>query len=197
MSQFSGTVLVVLLIVVIVSIAATYGKSHPAEEKKSVLEYTLPLADGTPQPLESYRGKVLLLVNVASKCGFTGQYDGLQKLHTKYESEGFSVLGFPANDFLGQEPGTNEEIVSFCRLNYGVTFPVFAKISVIGADQHPLYRFLTDEVTNPGFSGNISWNFNKFLIDRHGKVIARYGSRTAPEDAELVARIEKALQEKP
>ncbi|HAE40289.1 MAG TPA: glutathione peroxidase [Candidatus Riflebacteria bacterium] len=176
--------------------ATSYGKSHPVEEKKSVLEYTLALADGKEQPLENFRGKVLLLVNVASNCGFTGQYEGLQKLHTKYESEGFSVLAFPANDFLGQEPGTNEEIVTFCRMNYGVTFPVFAKISVIGAEQHPLYRFLTNETTNPGFSGSISWNFNKFLIDRQGKVIAKYGSRTVPEDAELVAQLEKALEEK-
>ncbi|PKL49489.1 MAG: glutathione peroxidase [Candidatus Riflebacteria bacterium HGW-Riflebacteria-2] len=197
MSQLTGTVLVVVLIVVIIGLAASPGTSHPAEDKKSVLEYTLPLSDGTQQPLESYRGKVLLLVNVASKCGFTGQYEGLQKLHTKYESEGFSVLAFPANDFLGQEPGTNEEIVTFCRMSYGVTFPVFAKISVIGKDQHPLYRFLTNEATNPGFSGNISWNFNKFLINRQGKVIGKYGSRTVPEDAELVAQLEKALQEKP
>jgi glutathione peroxidase len=196
MTKLAGIVLIIVLIVVIAGMATSYGKSHPVEEKKSVLEYTLALADGKEQPLENFRGKVLLLVNVASNCGFTGQYEGLQKLHTKYESEGFSVLAFPANDFLGQEPGTNEEIVTFCRMNYGVTFPVFAKISVIGAEQHPLYRFLTNETTNPGFSGSISWNFNKFLIDRQGKVIAKYGSRTVPEDAELVAQLEKALEEK-
>jgi glutathione peroxidase len=196
MTKLAGIVLIIVLIVVIAGMATSYGKSHPAEEKKSVLEYTLALADGKEQPLENFRGKVLLLVNVASNCGFTGQYEGLQKLHTKYENEGFSVLAFPANDFLGQEPGTNEEIVTFCRMNYGVTFPVFAKISVIGVEQHPLYRFLTNETTNPGFSGNISWNFNKFLINRQGKVIARYGSRTVPEDAELVAHLEKALKEK-
>jgi len=196
-SKLTGTALIVILIVVIISMAAYPGKSHPPEEKKSVLDYTLALADGTQQSLANFRGKVLLLVNVASNCGFTGQYEGLQKLHTKYESAGFSVLAFPANDFLGQEPGTNEEIVTFCRMNYGVTFPVFAKIAVIGDQQHPLYRFLTNEITNPGFSGDISWNFNKFLIDRQGKVIARYGSRTVPEDAELVAQLEKALQANP
>jgi len=194
MSQLTGTVLIIVLIVVIISLAVSPGASHPPEDKKSVLEYTLALADGTPQPLESFRGKVLLLVNVASKCGFTGQYEGLEKLQKKYESEGFSVLAFPANDFLGQEPGTNEEIVTFCRMSYGVTFPVFAKISVIGAEQHPLYRFLTNEATNPGFAGKISWNFNKFLVDRTGKVVARYGSRTVPEDAQLIADLEKALK---
>ena len=194
MSQLTGTILIIVLIVVIISLAVSPGASHPPEDKKSVLEYTLALADGTPQPLESFRGKVLLLVNVASKCGFTGQYEGLEKLQKKYESEGFSVLAFPANDFLGQEPGTNEEIVTFCRMSYGVTFPVFAKISVIGAEQHPLYRFLTNEATNPGFAGKISWNFNKFLVDRTGKVVARYGSRTVPEDAQLIADLEKALK---
>jgi len=197
MSQLTGTILIIVLIVVIISLAVSPGASHPPEDKKSVLEYTLALADGTPQPLENFRGKVLLLVNVASKCGFTGQYEGLEKLQKKYESEGFSVLAFPANDFLGQEPGTNEEIVTFCRLSYGVTFPVFAKISVIGAEQHPLYRFLTNEATNPGFAGKISWNFNKFLVDRTGKVIARYGSRTVPEDAQLIADLEKALKAQP
>lgn len=197
MSQLTGTVLIIVLIVVIISLAVSPGASHPPEDKKSVLEYTLALADGTQQPLESFRGKVLLLVNVASKCGFTGQYEGLEKLQKKYESEGFTVLAFPANDFLGQEPGTNEEIVTFCRMSYGVTFPVFAKISVIGAEQHPLYRFLTNEATNPGFAGKISWNFNKFLVDRTGKVIARYGSRTVPEDTQLIADLEKALKTQP
>mgnify|MGYP000845337905 FL=1 len=197
MSQLTGTILIIVLIVVIISLAVSPGASHPPEDKKSVLEYTMALADGTQQPLESFRGKVLLLVNVASKCGFTGQYEGLEKLQKKYESEGFTVLAFPANDFLGQEPGTNEEIVTFCRMSYGVTFPVFAKISVIGAEQHPLYRFLTNEVTNPGFAGKISWNFNKFLVDRTGKVVARYGSRTVPEDAQLIADLEKALKAKP
>jgi len=197
MSQLTGTIFIIVLIVVIISLAVSPGASHPPEDKKSVLEYTLALADGTQQPLESFRGKVLLLVNVASKCGFTGQYEGLEKLQKKYESEGFTVLAFPANDFLGQEPGTNEEIVTFCRMSYGVTFPVFAKISVIGAEQHPLYRFLTNEATNPGFAGKISWNFNKFLVDRTGKVVARYGSRTVPEDAQLIADLEKALKTQP
>lgn len=161
----------------------------------SVLDFNLALTDGTPTPLENFRGKVLLLVNVASKCGFTGQYDGLQKLQEQYESQGFSVLGFPANNFLGQEPGTNAEIAEFCRLNYGVSFPVFAKISVKGSDQHPLYKFLTEKATNPDFSGKISWNFNKFLINRSGKVVARFGSMTSPQNKKLIAALEKALAE--
>lgn len=171
--------------------------SEPAKPATSVLDFTLNLSDGTPIPLETYRGKVLLLVNVASKCGFTGQYAGLQRIFKKYEEQGFVVLGFPANDFMGQEPGTNEEIVSFCSLNYGVTFPIFAKISVKGRSQHELYRFLTREKTNPGFADAISWNFNKFIIDRKGKVIARFGSMTGPENDKLLATIETALKDVP
>jgi len=147
--------------------------------------------------LGAYEGKVLLIVNTASKCGFTGQYDGLQKLYETYGKEGLVVLGFPSNDFLRQEPGSNEEIGTFCRLNYGVTFPLFAKLRVKGKGQHPLYNFLTSEKSNPGFGGKISWNFNKFLVDRNGKVTARFGSRTAPDDKALVAAVEAALGSKP
>lgn len=143
--------------------------------------------------LDAYAGKVMLIVNTASKCGFTGQYEGLQALHDKYESQGLVVLGFPANDFLGQEPGTNDEIQSFCTLNYGVTFPVFAKISVKGKTQHPLYQYLTSKQTNPEFGGKISWNFNKFIIDRKGNILGRFGSRIKPENPELIARLETAI----
>ncbi len=148
---------------------------------------------GESVKLAEYKGKVMLIVNTASKCGFTGQYDGLQKLYETYGEKGLVVLGFPSNDFLGQEPGSNEEIQSFCRLNYGVTFPMFAKVAVKGDDAHPLYRFLTSEETNPGFSDKISWNFNKFLVNRDGKVVARFGSRTKPDSKELVDAVEKAL----
>lgn len=148
---------------------------------------------GQPISLDTYKGKVILIVNTASKCGFTGQYEGLQALYDKYQTQGLVVLGFPANDFLYQEPGTNEEIQSFCKLNYGVTFPVFAKISVKGKNQHPLYQYLTSQETNPEFGGKISWNFNKFLVGREGKILARFGSRTKPEDPELIARLETAL----
>jgi glutathione peroxidase len=148
---------------------------------------------GQPVSLETYKGEILLIVNTASKCGFTGQYDGLQALYDKYKNQGLVVLGFPSNDFLHQEPGTNEEIQSFCKLNYGVTFPMFAKISVKGAKQHPLYQYLTSKETNPQFSGKISWNFNKFLIGGEGQVLARFGSRTKPRDPDLISQLETAL----
>ncbi len=158
--------------------------------------YDIPVVriTGEATSLRQYEGKVLLIVNVASKCGFTGQYEGLQALYGKYADRGLVVLGFPANDFLGQEPGTEEEIQTFCKLNYGVTFPLFAKIVVKDvADQHPLYRFLTDKRTNPAHAGEITWNFNKFLVGRDGTILNRFGSRTKPDDADLVAAIEQAL----
>ncbi|MEW6757072.1 MAG: glutathione peroxidase [Acidobacteriota bacterium] len=156
----------------------------------TVYGFTLPLNDGTPKALKDYEGRVLLIVNTASKCGFTPQYEGLEKLYETYKDKGFVVLGFPSNDFLGQEPGSDAEIAQFCRLNYGVTFPVFTKSRVKGKDMNPLYRFLTEQ---SGFDGDISWNFNKFLVDRKGRVVARFGSRTAPQDEELVKAVEGAL----
>ncbi len=145
--------------------------------------------------LGEYKGKVLLIVNTASKCGFTGQYEGLQKLYETHRDQGFVVLGFPSNDFLKQEPGTNEEIASFCKQNHGVTFPMFGKVSVKGKNQHPLYTYLTSRQANPQFSGRISWNFNKFLISRDGQVVGRFGSRTPPSDEKLAAALQAALQE--
>ena len=153
--------------------------------------------DDSEVALSSYKGKVMLVVNVASKCGFTGQYEGLEKLYETYREQGLVVLGFPANDFLKQEPGTNEEIKQFCTLTYGVTFPMFAKIAVKGKDIHPLYAYLTSPVTNPGHSGAISWNFNKFLVGRDGAILARFGSRTKPDDKDLVAAVEAALAKAP
>ncbi len=149
--------------------------------------------DGTTTNLAAYKGQVLLIVNVASRCGFTKQYAGLQKLYETYRERGLVVLGFPANDFLGQEPGTNEEIAQFCSTKFHVTFPLFAKITVAGRDLHPLYKFLTDKATDPEFGGKITWNFNKFLIGRDGRIMARFGSMTAPEHKDLAAAIEKAL----
>jgi glutathione peroxidase len=145
--------------------------------------------------MSSYRGQVLMLVNVASKCGFTGQYEGLQKLYETYRDQGFEVLGFPANNFMNQEPGTNEEIQNSCQLNFGVTFPMFAKLSVKGEDQHPLYRYLTSKETNPDHAGGIKWNFTKSLIGRDGAVVARFGSRTEPGGKKVVEAIESALGE--
>lgn len=159
--------------------------------------YTFPVEtiDGTPTNLAPYKGQVALVINVASKCGFTSQYAGLQKLYATYQKRGLVLLGFPSNDFLGQEPGTNYEIQQFCTLNYGVTFPIFGKIHVKGKEQHPLYAWLTDSTLHPEFGGAISWNFNKFLIDRHGNLIARFGSRTTPDDPKLIEAIEKALKQ--
>lgn len=168
------------------------GAGFPA---RSLYDFTLPDIEGRPVSLAEYRGKVLLIVNVASRCGFTSQYAGLEKLYATFRERGLVVLGFPANNFLGQEPGTEAEIREFCSLNYGVTFPLFAKLSVKGSDTHPLYAYLTSKETNPSFGGAISWNFNKFLVGRDGTVRARFGSRTRPEDRELVSAVEKALAE--
>jgi len=159
-----------------------------------IYDFTMRDIDGKDVTVSAFKGKVLLIVNVASKCGFTGQYEGLQKLYTTYTNRGLVVLGFPANDFLRQEPGTDAEIKNFCTLTYGVTFPMFAKISVKGKDIHPLYAFLTSKESNPKFGGAISWNFNKFLIGRDGTVVGRFGSRTKPDDKELIAAVEQAIK---
>ena len=168
------------------------GEGKP--QVQSVHDFAAKSIDGKDVALSDYKGKVLLIVNVASKCGFTGQYEGLQRLYEAHKEQDFVILGFPANNFLGQEPGTDAEIRQFCTLNYGVTFPMFAKISVKGKDMHPLYAYLTSKKTNPEFGGAISWNFNKFLVGRDGKIVARFGSRTKPEDKELVESVEKAIQ---
>jgi glutathione peroxidase len=160
---------------------------------KSVLDFDMKDITGKEVSLKGFTGKVLLLVNVASKCGHTPQYQGLQELYQKYRDRGFEILGFPANNFLHQEPGTDAQIKEFCTLNYGVTFPMFSKISVKGKDIHPLYAFLTGKDTNPGFDGDIGWNFAKFLVGRDGRVIGRFDPKKQPVDAEVVGAIEKAL----
>ncbi|HUU43153.1 MAG TPA: PQQ-dependent sugar dehydrogenase [Planctomycetota bacterium] len=160
---------------------------------QSVLDFTVTDIDGAVVPLATYRGKVLLIVNVASRCGFTPQYAGLEKLYETYRDRGLVVLGFPANNFLGQEPGTDAEIKTFCTSRYNVTFPMFSKVSVKGDDIHPLYAFLTSRTTGGAFAGQITWNFNKYLVGRDGRVVARFGSTVTPESAELVEAIERAL----
>jgi glutathione peroxidase len=154
----------------------------------NVLEFTLNSIDGSPAPLAQYKGKVVMIVNVASKCGFTPQYAGLEALYEKYQDKGFVILGFPANNFLQQEPGTNEEIKAFCSRTYNVKFPMYAKISVKGEDKHPLYQYLTET------GGEIKWNFTKFLVGKDGKVVARFEPAVKPEAPEVAAAIEKALQ---
>lgn len=163
-------------------------------QAQQIYDIGLTTLTGRETTLGEYKGKVLLIVNTASKCGFTKQYADLQKLYEQYKDAGLVILGFPANNFMKQEPGTNEEIQEFCRINYGVSFPMMAKISVKGADIHPLYRYLTDKDTNPEFGGKISWNFNKFLIGREGDIIGRFASKTNPMDSKVVNAIEKALQ---
>lgn len=165
----------------------------PGRARESLYAFELPDIDGNMGRMADYRGKVLLLVNVASKCGYTKQYAGLQALYERYREPGLVVMGFPANNFGGQEPGTNEQIKRFCSLTYGVSFPMFAKISVKGDDMHPFYRFLTSPHSNPGFAGDITWNFNKFLISRTGEVIGRYDSPVDPLDERLAADIKNAL----
>jgi glutathione peroxidase len=160
----------------------------------SVLDFTLNSIDGKAAPLSEYRGKVVMIVNVASKCGYTPQYAGLEKIYEKYKDQGFVILGFPANNFGLQEPGTNEEIKTFCSSKYQVTFPMYSKISVKGEDKTPLYQFLTDAKSNPATAGEIKWNFTKFLVDRNGKVIARFESAITPESADVTGAIEKALK---
>jgi len=151
---------------------------------------SMPLNSGETISLADYKGKVVLIVNTASRCGFTSQYKGLEELYQQYKDRGFAVLAFPANNFMGQEPGSNEEIKSFCEIKYKTTFPLFAKTSVKGPDIDRLFKYLTQE---SAFKGPVSWNFNKFLVDGSGQLIARYESGVKPLDPELVAAVEKAL----
>ena len=181
----------VRVIFAIASVAAMAAMGYAAE---TVYDFTPSSIDGQPAPLSAWKGKVLLLVNVASKCGFTPQYKGLESTYETYKDRGLVIVGFPANNFGGQEPGTNEEIKTFCSRTYNVQFPMMSKISVKGEDQAPLYSFLTKEA-NPAVAGDIKWNFTKFLVNRQGKVIARFESAVTPDSPEVKAAIEKALQE--
>jgi glutathione peroxidase len=159
----------------------------------SIYDFTLPSIDGKPMPLADFKGKVILVVNVASRCGFTPQYTALESIYEKYKDQGFVILGFPANNFGGQEPGTNAEIKTFCSAKYNVTFPLYGKVSVKGDDQTPLYKYLTTSA-NPSLTGDIKWNFTKFLVDRNGNVVQRFEPQTTPDSPEVVAAIEKALK---
>ena len=172
-----------LLIVGMVSMSAASNAASP-------LVGSMKRIDGTDKDLSDYSGKVVLVVNVASQCGYTSQYAGLQNLYDTFKDKGFVILGFPANDFGAQEPGSDSEIASFCSKNYGVTFDMFSKITVKGAGQAALYKTLT-ESANP--TGDVGWNFEKFLIDRNGAVVGRFKSGVSPEDPELVQAIEAAL----
>lgn len=197
----------VIAVILILAVAALAGAAYkfgfilnpspstPPTEK-SALEFTMRDIDGKDVKLDAHKGKVVMIVNVASKCGFTPQYEGLQALYAKNKDRGFVILGFPANNFMSQEPGYEAEIKEFCSSKYHVTFPMFAKISVKGSDQHPLYTFLTNKVSDPEFAGDISWNFNKFLLDRNGNVVARFGSKDTPEGEAVTSAVEKYLAQK-
>src|SRR5580704_13327703 len=161
----------------------------------SIYDFTLNSIDGKPMPLADFKGKVVLVVNVASKCGFTPQYTALEAIYEKYKAQGFVIVGVPANNFGLQEPGTNEEIKTFCTRKYSVTFPMYSKVSVKGDDQTPLYQYLTKQ-TSPPIAGDIKWNFTKFLVDRNGNVVQRFESAVTPDSKEVVSAVEKQLSQK-
>jgi glutathione peroxidase len=185
------TVMASALAVGLASLAVTgAGKISP------LLDRTMRNIDGKPVRLAKYQGKVLLIVNTASQCGHTPQYEGLESLYRKYKDRGFVVLGFPSNDFGGQEPGTNSEIKAFCKTKYAVTFPMFAKIKVTGAEADPLYKYLTEPPTAGKFAGPVQWNFTKFLVGRDGKVVARFASGVKPDAPELTTTLEAELASK-
>lgn len=177
-----------------IGLMVALSSSSDAQGKaKSVYDFTMKDIDGKEVKLNDYKGKVLLIVNVASKCGLTPQYKQLVSVYERYKDKGLVVIGFPANNFANQEPGTNSEIKSFCTTKYGVTFPMFSKISVKGADQDPLFKYLTS-AGNSDFTGNIGWNFEKFLVGKDGTLIRRFKSLEVPDDEKIKKAIEEALR---
>jgi glutathione peroxidase len=180
-----------LLALIVISVLA---QGVLAETKNSVYDYPLKDIDGKSTSLKDYKGKVVLLVNVASQCGYTPQYKGLEAIYEKYKGQGFTIVGVPCNDFGSQEPGTNEEIKQFCSSKYSVTFPMMDKVHVKGPEQNPLYARLTGK--DAEFPGDVKWNFGKFLIGKDGKILQRFDSKVTPESPELTSAIEKALAAK-
>jgi len=160
---------------------------------KSIYDFTMRSIDGEQVSLGKFKGKVVLVVNVASKCGFTPQYAGLEALYERYKDKGFVIVGVPANNFMQQEPGTDEEIKKFCTNKYNVSFPMMSKVSVLGDDKTPLYVYLTGKDTDPQFAGDIKWNFTKFLFDRSGKPVARFEPAVKPDSPEVQSAVETAL----
>ncbi|SRR5581483_2584629 len=171
----------------IISLALTMTLHH------SPLDFDMTDIDGKPVHLSKYKGKVVMIVNVASKCGYTPQYADLEAVYEKYKDKGLVILGFPANDFGAQEPGTNEEIKTFCTSKYNVSFPMFSKITVVGDQINPLYKFLTDKETDGEYAGPIKWNFTKFLVSKSGNVVARFEPKIKPSDDVVIKTIEKEL----
>ena len=181
------SLVLIVLIFATARVIRAADASPPTSQPASPLDFTVKDIDGNDYNLAQLKGKVVLIVNVASRCGFTPQYTGLEKLYEANKDKGFVIVGFPANNFKSQEPGTNEEIKAFCTGKYKVTFPMMSKISVKDEDQHPLYKQLTDA------KGPVTWNFNKFLVGKDGKLIEHFDSKVKPEDAKLTGAIERAL----
>jgi glutathione peroxidase len=187
-----------LLVLSVAAVTAAKTKGQPENNKKGnlsakvdAMQIPFNTIEGKATSLEAYKGKVILIVNVASKCGYTPQYTGLEQLYEKYKDKGFVVIGFPANNFGGQEPGTDQEIQKFCSTTYNVTFPMMSKVSVVGDDIHPLFSYLTEKSSLPG---PIKWNFSKFLVDKKGQLVSRYPSGVEPLDSSLVAKVEELLK---
>lgn len=192
----SGVAIAAVLSLGFAASARASGGGEQDAKADSVLDFKMKNIDGKEVDLAQYKGKVILVVNVASQCGLTPQYDGLQSLYEKYKDQGFVVLGFPANEFGRQEPGTDAQIKEFCTSKYDVTFPMFSKIVVKGEGIHPLYQYLTSKDSNPQFAGEIAWNFSKFLVDKNGKVVARFEPRETPESDKVTQAIETAIASK-
>jgi glutathione peroxidase len=187
-----------LLVLSLTTVTAAKSKGQPEDNRKGklsakvdVMQIPFNTIEGKATSLDAYKGKVILIVNVASKCGYTPQYKGLEQLFEKYKNKGFVILGFPANNFRNQEPGTDQEIQKFCTTTYNVTFPMMSKVSVVGNDMHPLFNYLTEKSPLPG---PIKWNFSKFLVDKQGFLVSRYPSEVEPLDSNLVAKVEELLK---
>jgi glutathione peroxidase len=175
-------------------VAACVASASGEEKPTSALDFKMKSITGQDVNLAEYKGKVLLMVNVASRCGYTGQYEGLESMYEKYQDKGFAVLGFPCNQFLWQEPGNDAQIAEFCSSKYHVKFPMFSKIEVNGANAAPLYKYLTSVETKPAKKGKISWNFEKFVVGKNGEVVARFAPGTEPDAPEVVAVIDAELK---
>jgi glutathione peroxidase len=186
-------IMVTLAVLAALAAALAGAQTRVGGKVPDVLNFTVDNITGQPVNLSKYQGKVVLMVNTASECGYTYQYEGLQKLHKKYATQGLTILGFPSNDFGQQEPGSNAEIQQFCKSNYGVEFDMFSKVRVLGRSKIPLFEYLTSSSTNPKFAGEIKWNFEKFLIARDGQIIGRFPSAVEPESKEVTRAIESAL----
>lgn len=182
-----------IMLAIAVTVSGNINLSESETKMPTVFEFTMKSLNGNNINLEKYRGKPILIVNVASECGYTYQYEGLQNLHEKYAKRGLVVLGFPSNDFGQQEPGSAIEIKTFCERNYGVKFDMFAKVVVRGPNKVPLYDYLTSKETNPESFGEVKWNFEKFIINREGKIVGRFRSNVEPESKQIVSAIESAL----